>query len=135
VSASAPCLQVSGLAGPSSIWVGGSASFSLPAYLELKAHLGLGAGLTDETVTLLNTVGRFDERVLEHFGVPFRRLYLRPASTFKLEVARDGCFYDKWGVKYMPRGPVQCGWTGARGTPPENVVVAAYEAAQSYPMT
>jgi hypothetical protein len=48
------------------------ASCSTPAYLALKAHLGYGEGLTDETVTLLKTIGRFDERVLEHFDVPFR---------------------------------------------------------------
>jgi uroporphyrinogen decarboxylase len=81
------------------------ASLSLPAYLELKAHLGLGARLTDETVTLLNTVGRLDERVLQHFDVPFRRVYLRPPSTFRLEVADDGSFHDEWGVGYRPRGP------------------------------
>ena len=81
------------------------ASLSLPAYLELKAHLGLGTGLDGETVTLLNTVGRFDERILERFDVPIRRVYLRPASTFTLEVADDGSFRDEWGVGYRPKGP------------------------------
>jgi len=81
------------------------ASLSLPAYLELKAHLGLGTELDGETVTLLNTVGRFDERVLERFDVPIRRVYLRPASTFTLEVAGDGSFRDEWGVGYRPKGP------------------------------
>jgi uroporphyrinogen decarboxylase len=81
------------------------ASLSLPAYLELKTHLGLGTCLTDETVTLLNTIGRFDERVLQYFDVPLRRVYLRPPSTFRLEVAEDGSFHDEWGVGYRPRGP------------------------------
>ena len=81
------------------------ASLSMPAYLELKAHLGLGTELDGETVTLLNTVGRFDARVLERFDVPFRRVYLRPASTFTLEVADDGSFRDEWGVGYRPKGP------------------------------
>jgi uroporphyrinogen decarboxylase len=81
------------------------ASLSLPAYLELKAHLGLGTGLDGETVTLLNTVGRIDEHVLERFDVPFRRVYLRPASTFTLEIADDGSFHDEWGVGYRPKGP------------------------------
>jgi len=81
------------------------ASLSTPAYLELKAHLGYGVGLTDETVTLLNTIGRFDERVLQHFDVPFRRVYLRPPSTFRLVVADDGSFHDEWGVGYRPIGP------------------------------
>lgn len=81
------------------------ASLSLPAYLELKAHLGLGTELDGETVTLLNTVGRFDERILARFDVPFRRIYLRPSSTFTLEVADDGSFHDEWGVGYRPKGP------------------------------
>ncbi|HIC90452.1 MAG TPA: uroporphyrinogen decarboxylase [Anaerolineae bacterium] len=81
------------------------ASLSTPAYLELKAYLGYGANLTDETVTLLNTVARFDERVLQHLDVPFRRVYLRPASDFRLETANDGFFYDEWGVGYKPVGP------------------------------
>jgi uroporphyrinogen decarboxylase len=81
------------------------ASMSTPAYLDLKAHLGYGSELAGETVTLLNTMGRFDERVLRHFDVPFRRLYLRPPSTFRLEIREDGSFTDEWGVGYVPRGP------------------------------
>ena len=81
------------------------ASLSRPAYLELKQHLGLGGGLGDESVTFLNTIGRFDERVLRHFDVPFRRLYLRPPATFRLEVTGDGSFHDEWGVRYVPWGP------------------------------
>ncbi len=77
---------------------------STPAYLALKAHLGYGYELTNETVTLLNTIGQFDEPVLQHFDIPFRYLYLRPASTFKLEVAADGSYLDEWGVKFVPRG-------------------------------
>jgi uroporphyrinogen decarboxylase len=81
------------------------ASLSTPAYLDLKVHLGLGAGLVDETVTLLNTIGRLDERVLQRFDVPFRRLYLRAPETFELQVEEDGSFHDEWGVGYRPRGP------------------------------
>jgi uroporphyrinogen decarboxylase len=81
------------------------ASLSTPAYLDLKAHLGLGRALEGETITMLNTVGRIDERVLERFGVSLRRLYLRPGSTFELKVAEDGSFRDEWGVHYVPQGP------------------------------
>jgi uroporphyrinogen decarboxylase len=81
------------------------ASLSTPAYRDLKAHLGYGAELTDETVTLLNTIGRFDERVLQHLDVPFRRVYVRPASTFELVMGKDGSFCDEWGVGYRPMGP------------------------------
>ena len=79
-------------------------SLNLPAYLALKSHLGYGDELTCETVTLLNTIGRFDERILQHFDIPFRYLYLQPASTFKLEVKADGSYLDEWGVKFVPRG-------------------------------
>ena len=54
---------------------------------------------------MLNTIGRFDERVLQHLDVPFRRVYLHPPSTFRLEVADDGSFHDEWGVGYRPMGP------------------------------
>jgi uroporphyrinogen decarboxylase len=81
------------------------ASLSAPAYWDLKAHLGYDAQLTDETVTLLNTIGQFDERILQRFDVPFRRVYLRPPSTFKLEIREDGSFVDEWGVGYRPKGP------------------------------
>lgn len=81
------------------------ASLCTPAYLALKAHLGFGAELVDETVTLLNTIGHLDERILQFFDVPFRRIYLRPPSSFRLEYAEDGSFSDEWGVKYIPRGP------------------------------
>lgn len=81
------------------------ASISTPAYLALKAHLGLGEQLVDESVTLLNTIGRFDERILEAFEVPFRRVYLRPAAAFRVVYAGDGSFKDEWGVGYRPMGP------------------------------
>ena len=81
------------------------ASLSTPAYLDLKAHLGCGSSLTGESVSLLNTIGRFDERVLQRLDVPFRRVYLRPPSTFELAPAGDGSFRDEWGVGYRPVGP------------------------------
>ena len=81
------------------------ASLSTPAYLDLKAHLGYGAELGNETVTLLNTIGYFDQRVLQDIDVPFRRVYLRPASTFELSLAEDGSFHDEWHVGYEPMGP------------------------------
>ena len=79
------------------------ASACTPVYQELKAHLGFGSSLRDETITMLNTVGVIDERVLTRFHVPFRRVYLKPASGFHLQIAPDGSFHDEWGVKYVPR--------------------------------
>ncbi len=81
------------------------ASLNKTAYLDLKTYLGYGSTLTDsETVTLLNTIGEFDERILQRFKVPFRRVYLRPASTFELVIGEDGSFYDEWGVGITPKG-------------------------------
>ena len=81
------------------------ASISTPAYLSLKAHLGYGEKLAEETLTLLNTIGRFDERILETFDIPFRRVFLRPASAFAVVYGDDGSFKDEWGVGYQPMGP------------------------------
>ena len=81
------------------------ASLSTPVYLDLKEYLGFGTNLSAETITMLNTVSLFDERVLQHFDVPFRRIYLRPASTFKFEIKEDGSFHDEWLVQYKPMGP------------------------------
>ena len=81
------------------------ASFSKPAYLDFKKYLGLGAKLSqNETVTLLNTIGDFDEEIFQFVGCPFRRVFLNPPSTFNLRVLKDGSFRDEWGVKYVPRG-------------------------------
>jgi uroporphyrinogen decarboxylase len=80
------------------------ASLSTPAYLALKQYLGLGSQLEGETVTSLNTIGEIDERILQRFDVPFRRLYLRPASTFNAIIEAGGSFCDEWGVGYRPMG-------------------------------
>jgi uroporphyrinogen decarboxylase len=81
------------------------ASLSTPAYLDLKSFLGFGSDLTCESLTLLNTIARFDERVLKYFDIPFRRLYLRPPSAFRLQVDEAGAFQDEWGVGYKAIGP------------------------------
>lgn len=80
------------------------ASLSTPAYLSLKAHLGYGDKIESETITFLNTIGAFDERVYHRFDIPIRRIYLNPASTFNKNVASDGSFNDEWGVGYQPMG-------------------------------
>jgi uroporphyrinogen decarboxylase len=81
------------------------ASISAPAYLSLKSYLGFGDNLVEETLTFLNTIGRFDERILEALDIPFRRIFLRQASTFTVTIADDGSFKDEWGVGYVPIGP------------------------------
>jgi uroporphyrinogen decarboxylase len=81
------------------------ASISTPAYLALKKYLGFGDSLVGETRTLLNTIGQFDERILETFNIPFRRLFLHPAAGFSVVYGPDGSFKDEWGVGYQPMGP------------------------------
>ena len=81
------------------------ASLSIPAYLDLKAFLGFGNQLESESVTMLNTAGTLDERILQRFGVPFRRLFLRPPGFFHFDIDANGCFKDEWGVTYRPSGP------------------------------
>jgi len=80
------------------------ASLNTSAYLELKHHLGYGDQLSTESVTFLNTIGEIDERVLETFDVPLRRVYLRPPASFELRTDPSGMFYDEWGVGYQPAG-------------------------------
>ncbi len=80
------------------------ASFCTPAYIELKKYLGFGDNIVSETITFLNTIGEIDQRVLEFFDIPIRRIFLKSASNFQLEILDDGSFFDEWGVKYVPRG-------------------------------
>ncbi|RPI82347.1 MAG: hypothetical protein EHM41_18565 [Chloroflexi bacterium] len=80
------------------------ASLHWRAYLDLKTYLGFGDKLEGEEITSLNTISNIDERILSLFNVPFRRLYLKPASSFHKDVAADGSFRDEWGVLYRPVG-------------------------------
>jgi len=80
------------------------ASLSTPAYMALKSYLGFGDDLGSEQITALNTIGVFDERVLQFFDIPFRRVFLRSASSYELKVSEDGSFHDEWGVTYRPMG-------------------------------
>lgn len=75
------------------------ASINVNCYLDLKDYLGLGRNWDKETTTLLNTVGEIDSRILEHFDVPFRRVYLKPPSTWKLKRKTDGSFAGEWGMR------------------------------------
>lgn len=80
------------------------ASLNTSAYLDLKDWLGFDRALENETVTFLNTIGEIDERVLERFEIPLRRLYLNSPSTFERNIQGDGSFRDEWGVLYQPVG-------------------------------
>lgn len=80
------------------------ASLNTSAYLTVKEYLGFGNRIEDETITNLNTIGALDERILRHFEVPFRRVYLRSAGTYQKVTDEKGFFYDEWGTGYLPLG-------------------------------
>ena len=79
-------------------------TFTRESYLEFKAHLGYGSDLAEETITMINTVSKLDDRVLEHFDIPFRRICPGAASSFRYEYAADGSFQDEWGITLRPMG-------------------------------
>lgn len=81
------------------------ASLCTPVYRELKEYLGFGSILEHETITMLNTIGEFDEAVLRRLDVGFRRIYVSPPDTFTIEFAENGSFRDEWGIVYRPSGP------------------------------
>lgn len=81
------------------------ASFSKPAYLEFKKYLGMGEELSpNESLTMLNTIGDFEEDVYNLVGCQFRRIFLNSPPPLRLSNSRDESFYDEWGVKYIQRG-------------------------------
>jgi uroporphyrinogen decarboxylase len=77
-------------------------SFSEEPYLALKAYMGFGDQLDRESITLIRTVGDLDERMLEAFDVPFRRITPKAASSFELNYEPDGSFWDEWGIHLKP---------------------------------
>jgi len=75
----------------------GNASMLLDAtYLRLRDHLGLAPIPPVRTGTSANY---YDERILEHFGVDFRRVFLRKGPAAKNIDHDDGAFTDAWGVR------------------------------------
>jgi uroporphyrinogen decarboxylase len=81
------------------------ASFSIPAYLAFKKHIGLENILEpNETTTMLNTLAGIDERVFSKLEIPFRRINLGTSKGYHLHKEQDGSFLDEWGVKYISKG-------------------------------
>lgn len=77
-------------------------SFSIEPYLALKAYLGYGDRLENETITLIRTIANLDPRILEEFGVPFRRIHPNPSAKFKMQQEEDGTLLDEWGIRLRP---------------------------------
>ncbi len=79
-------------------------SFNVEPYLDLKSHLGFGKEIEEEPVTFISTIGRMDERIAQHFSIPFRRIWPRTGSSYTREILEDGSFFDEWGVLLRPKG-------------------------------
>jgi uroporphyrinogen decarboxylase len=79
-------------------------SFNLEPYLDLKSYLGFGTDIDEETITFIGTIGRMDERVLQYFEIPFRRIWPKTSSSYTIKILEDGSFFDEWGILLRPMG-------------------------------
>jgi uroporphyrinogen decarboxylase len=70
-------------------------------YLRLRDHLGLAPIPPVRSGTSANY---YDERILEHFGVDFRRIFLKSGSNNQTTRHEDGSFTDAWGVRSIEAG-------------------------------
>jgi uroporphyrinogen decarboxylase len=103
----------------------GNASMLLDAtYLRLREFLGLSAIPPVRSGT---TANYYDERILEHFDIDFRRIFLKKNPNSKKTEHADGSFTDLWGVRYMQEGP----FVNAVGHPLSHV--STVEEVEAYP--
>ena len=72
-------------------------SMMVGAYEALKAHLGLDQCGYDTVNPDWFTVEEFDERVLEHLGIDFRRVFLGGSSEYERVENEDGTWIDELG--------------------------------------
>jgi uroporphyrinogen decarboxylase len=70
-------------------------------YLRLRDHLGLAPIAPVRSGT---TANYYDERILQHFDVDFRRLFLPRNPAARSTVLDDGTIVDPWGVGYQKAG-------------------------------
>ncbi len=81
----------------------GNASMILDeVYLRLRDHLNL---IEIPPVRSGSTANYYDERVLEHFDIDFRRIFLNKSTTNRATVHTDGSFTDIWGIRFQRLGP------------------------------
>ena len=66
-------------------------------YLSLRDHLGLSPIPPVRTGT---TANYYDERILEHLDIDFRRIFLKKNKQMKITPEADGSFTDVWGIQY-----------------------------------
>ena len=70
-------------------------------YVRLRDHLGLAPIPPVRSGTTANF---YDERILEHFDIDFRRLFLPKNPASSSTVQDDGTIIDPWGVGYQKAG-------------------------------
>ena len=72
-----------------------------PTYFRLRDHLGLSP---IPPIRSGSTANYYDERILEHLGIDFRRVFLPPRRGHDASPDSDGTFVDPWGVRYKRAG-------------------------------
>jgi uroporphyrinogen decarboxylase len=70
-------------------------------YLRLRDHLGLSPIPPVRSGTSANY---YDERILDHFDIDFRRIFLKRGPRNEVTYHDDGSFTDAWGIRYKEAG-------------------------------
>ena len=70
-------------------------------YFRLRDYLGLSP---IEPVRSGTSANYYDERILEHLDIDFRRLFLKSNPNCVNKVHPDGSFTDPWGIRYKREG-------------------------------
>lgn len=80
----------------------GNASMLLDeSYLKLRNYLGL---TEIPPIRSGSTANFYDERILEHFDIDFRRIFLNKSTPNRATVHEDGSFTDIWGIRFHRLG-------------------------------
>jgi uroporphyrinogen decarboxylase len=70
-------------------------------YLRLRDYLGLAPIPPVRSGTSANY---YDERILDHFDIDFRRIFLKRGPRNDVVYHDDGSFTDAWGIRYREAG-------------------------------
>lgn len=70
-------------------------------YLRLRDYLKL---TPIPPARLGSTANYYDERILEHFDIDFRLIWLKSNPAAKKTTFADGSYEDAWGIRYQVDG-------------------------------
>jgi uroporphyrinogen decarboxylase len=80
----------------------GNASMLLDdTYIRLRDHLGLSPIPPVRSGT---TANYYDDRILEHLDIDFRRIFLKKNPRNKIVTRKDEAFTDAWGIGFLKLG-------------------------------